>query len=80
METSRTATRTRVLARPARRYVVDAGGNDLLKVGPTGRITTLAVFPDRLVPSPPGIPDLPPELPMDAVPTNVVKARTGPCT
>ena len=27
-----------VLARPGRQYVVDAGGNDLLKVGPTGRI------------------------------------------
>ena len=34
-----------VLARPARRYVVDAGGNDLLRVGPTGRISTVAVFP-----------------------------------
>ena len=62
-----------VLARPARRYVVDAGGNDLLKIGPTGRIKTLAVFPQRLVPAPPGIPGLPPELPMDAVPTNVVE-------
>ena len=62
-----------VLARAARRYVVDAGGNDLLKVGPTGRIKVLAVFPTRLVPAPPGIPDLPPELPMDAVPTNVAE-------
>jgi len=35
-----------VLARPARRYVVDAGANDLLRVGPTGRISTVAVFPD----------------------------------
>ena len=60
-----------VLARPARRYVVDAGGNDLLRVGPTGRIRTLAVFPERLVPAPEGIPDLPPELPMQAVPTAV---------
>jgi hypothetical protein len=62
-----------VLARPARRYVVDAGGNDLLRVGPTGRIRTLAVFPERIVPAPPDIPDLPPELPMQAVPTNVVQ-------
>lgn len=64
---------TSVLARPARRYVVDAGGNDLLRVGPTGRIRTLAVFPQRLVPAPPGIPDLPPEIPMDAVPTAVAE-------
>jgi hypothetical protein len=64
-----------VLARPARRYVVDAGANDLLRVGPTGRIRTVAVFPQRLVPAPPGIPDLPEgtEIPMQAVPTNVVQ-------
>jgi hypothetical protein len=62
-----------VLARPARQYVVDAGANDLLKVGPTGRIRTLAVFPERLVPAPPGIPDLPPEISMQAVPTAVVR-------
>jgi hypothetical protein len=64
-----------VLARPARRYVVDAGGNDLLRVGPTGRIRTLAVFPERIVAAPPGIPDLPEgtEIPMQAVPTNVVQ-------
>jgi hypothetical protein len=66
-----------VLARPARRYVVDAGGNDLLKVGPTGRIRTLAVFPERVVPPPPDIPDLPPELSMQAVPTNVVQGPDG---
>ncbi|MDP9189593.1 MAG: ScyD/ScyE family protein [Actinomycetota bacterium] len=62
-----------VLARPGRQYVVDAGGNDLLKVGPTGRIRALAVFPERLVPAPPGIADLPPELSMQAVPTAVVR-------
>jgi hypothetical protein len=50
-----------VLARPARRYVVDAGGNDLLRVGPTGRISTLAVFPNV---EPSGA---------QAVPTNVVQ-------
>jgi hypothetical protein len=66
-----------VLAKPARRYVVDAGGNDLLRVGPTGRIRTLAVFPERIVPAPPGIPDLPPEIPMQAVPTNVVQGPDG---
>lgn len=60
-----------VVARPARQIVVDAGGNDLLRVGPTGRISTLAVFPKRLVPAPPGFPG-PPEIDMDAVPTAVV--------
>ncbi|MDP9143108.1 MAG: ScyD/ScyE family protein [Actinomycetota bacterium] len=60
-----------VLSRSGRRYVVDAGGNDLLKVGPTGRIRTLAVFPERLVPAPPGFPV--PEISMQAVPTAVVR-------
>jgi len=68
-----------VLARPAHRYVVDAGANDLLRVGPTGRIRTVAVFPQRIVPAPPGIPDLPEgtEIPMQAVPTNVVQGPDG---
>ena len=34
--------------------VADAGGNDLLGVRRKGRISTLAVFPDRLVPPPGG--------------------------
>ena len=50
-----------VLAKPARRYVVDAGGNDLLRVGPTGRIRTLAVFPNVETTG------------AQAVPTNVVQ-------
>jgi hypothetical protein len=53
-----------VLARPGRQYVVDAGGNDLLRVGPTGRISTVAVFP----PGP-----VPPGPPFQAVPTAVVR-------
>ena len=60
-----------VLARPGHQYVVDAGGNDLLKVGPTGRIRALAVFPERIVPAPPGFPE--PEISMQAVPTAVVR-------
>lgn len=55
-----------------RTVVADAGGNDLVRVGLGGRISTLAVFPDRLVP-PPGPPGPPPSIPMDAVPTSVVK-------
>ena len=57
--------------------VTDAGGNDLLKVDHKGRISVVAVFPPRLVPAPPGIPDLPPEIPMQAVPTSVVKGPDG---
>ena len=57
--------------------VVDAGGNDLLRVGPTGRISTLAIFPDRPVPAPPDIPDLPAELPIEAVPTAAVSGPDG---
>jgi hypothetical protein len=57
--------------------VTDAGGNDLLKVDHKGRISVVAVFPPRLVDAPPGIPDLPPQLPMQAVPTSVVKGPDG---
>ena len=64
-----------VVSRIGRRIVVDAGGNDLLRVGPTGRISTLAVFPQRLVP-PPGPPGQEP-VPMDAVPTSVVVGPDG---
>ena len=57
-------------------YVVtDSGGNDLLGVGPNGRISTLAVFPDRLVPAPPFLP--PGDIPMQAVPTSVVLGPDG---
>ena len=66
-----------LLVRKGARYVTDAGGNDLLKVDHKGRISVVAVFPPRLVPAPPGIPDLPPELPMQAVPTSVVKGPDG---
>jgi hypothetical protein len=61
-----------VLALPGRRYVVDAGGNDLLRVGPTGRISTVAVFPPQTYP--PVEPPSPPSEPeFDAVPTAVVR-------
>jgi sugar lactone lactonase YvrE len=36
-----------MLAGPAGRLVIDAGGNDLLRVRANGRISTLAVFPSR---------------------------------
>jgi hypothetical protein len=66
-----------LLVRHGARYVTDAGGNDLLKVDHKGRISVVAVFPPRLVDAPPGIPDLPPQLPMQAVPTSVVKGPDG---
>ena len=58
------------LALPGERIVTDAAGNDLLRVGPDNHISTLAVFPQRLVPAPPSL-GLPPgtQLPMDSVPT-----------
>jgi hypothetical protein len=67
-----------VLALPGERIVTDAAGNDLLRVGPDGRISTLAVFPQRLVPAPPSLGLAPgTQLPMDAVPTPVVLGRDG---
>ena len=67
-----------VLALPGERIVSDAAGNDLLRVGPDGQISTLAVFPERLVPAPPFL-GLPPgtQLPMDAVPTGLALGRDG---
>jgi sugar lactone lactonase YvrE len=58
--------------------VVDAGGNALLWVDPQGAVSTLAVFPDRLVDAPPFL-GLPPgeQVPMQAVPTSVVKGPDG---
>lgn len=59
-----------------RRIVVDAGGNDLLRVQNKGQVSTLAVFPDRLVEAPPFL-GLPPgtQIPMQSVPTTVVQRR-----
>jgi len=62
--------------------VADAGGNDLLKVMQVNNISTLAVFPPAtwVVPDPPPFPGLPPPgtpIPVDAVPTSVVKGPDG---
>jgi hypothetical protein len=67
-----------VLALPDKFIVADAGGNDLLRVAPTGEISTLAVFPQRSVDAPPFL-ELPPgtQLPMDAVPTSVALGPDG---
>jgi hypothetical protein len=56
------------------RFVVaDAGGNAVNVVDNRGRVTNLAVFPNRLVPNPFGGPDVP----MQAVPTSVVMGPDG---
>jgi hypothetical protein len=51
--------------------VADAGGNTLLRVSPTGRIRVLRVFPNVDTPSPFGV------IPMNAVPTGVVRGPDG---
>ncbi|WP_457207567.1 ScyD/ScyE family protein [Nocardioides sp. P5_C9_2] len=50
--------------------VTDSGANDLQRVRRDGRIKTLAVFPNRMVPSPDDPATL---MPMQAVPTSVVR-------
>lgn len=54
--------------------VADAGGNDLVHINDEGTITTLAVFPDRMVEFPPNSGQ---EIPMQAVPTSVVVGPDG---
>jgi hypothetical protein len=67
-----------VLALPGKQIVADAGGNDLLAVRTNGSVSTLAVFPNRMVDAPPFL-GLPPgtQIPMDAVPTSVVQGPDG---
>lgn len=68
--------------------VVDAGGNDLLRVDNQGHIDVLAIFPDELVstadlkgligcPNPDPLCGLPPEMPAQAVPTSVALGPDG---
>jgi hypothetical protein len=59
-----------------RTFVVDAGGNSLLRVHRSGEISTVAVFPDRPITPPPGM-GLPDPFPLQAVPTNVVVGPDG---
>jgi len=55
----------RVRPEPAGQLVVDAGGNDLLRVAANGEISLLAVFPSKF------------ERPVDSVPTSVVVGPDG---
>ena len=61
-----------LLSTPRGQVIADAGGNSLLSAS-HGEISTLAVFPTRLVPSPFGGPDIP----MQAVPTTVTRGADG---
>jgi hypothetical protein len=67
-----------VLSLHGRRFVADAGGNDLLSVRNNGSVEVVAVFPDRLVDAPPFL-GLPPgaQIPMQAVPTTAVVGPDG---
>jgi len=58
--------------------VADAGGNTLLWVSRKGAISTLAVFPSRMVDAPPSL-GLPPgtQIPFQSVPTSVVQGPDG---
>jgi hypothetical protein len=58
-----------VLADRGRLIVADAGGNSLLKARRNGSIEVLSLFANRLVPDPSGSG----QIPMQAVPTSVVK-------
>lgn len=55
-----------------RGVMTDAGANALLQLTPDLAITTLAVFPSRLVPGPGGV-----DVPMDSVPTTVTEGPDG---
>jgi hypothetical protein len=59
-----------VLAEPGATLVADAGGNDLLRVGADGTISTLAVFPSRST-TPPHVPFT------DSVPTSIAVGPDG---
>jgi hypothetical protein len=62
-----------VIARHDRFIIADAGGNTLLKANQDGRIRALSVFPNWLVAPPSGTG----QIPMQAVPTGVVKGPDG---
>ncbi len=71
-----------LLARSGKVIYVDAGGNSLNQVHARGTITTLAVFPNLLVPAPPPPPPAPTPTPgtmvsVQAVPTTVALGPDG---
>lgn len=67
-----------LLARPGERdLVLDAGGNDLLRLGPKG-VEVVAVFPPQMVDAPPFL-GLPPgtQIPAQSVPTGLTRGPDG---
>jgi hypothetical protein len=58
-------------------YVADAGANTLLGVSANGTVSLVAVFPNILVARPPFLPPGPALIPMQAVPTSVVRGPDG---
>lgn len=54
---------------------MDAAGNSLLRYGPGGRVSTLAVFPTVDTPNP--FPGEPATIATEAVPTEVVRGPDG---
>jgi hypothetical protein len=67
-----------VLTTRSGELVADAGGNSLVRVSPSGRVSAVATFPDQLVDAPPDL-GLPPgtKIPMQAVPTSVARGPDG---
>lgn len=67
-----------ILALPGSQVIADAGANALNQFHAGGGISTLAIFPNRLVDAPPFL-GLPPgvQLSMDAVPTSVALGPDG---
>jgi hypothetical protein len=55
-----------------RGVMTDAGGNSLLQVDPSLTVSTLAVFPTRMVPGPGGG-----DIPMQSVPTSIAEGPDG---
>ncbi len=70
-----------VYADHGRFFVADAGGNSVLRVGAFVGIVPVKIFPNvdtpNPLPPPPDGPDLPRIIPMQAVPTSVVKGPDG---
>jgi hypothetical protein len=66
-----------VLGTPWGAVATDAGGNDLLSIDRKGKVSTLAVFHARFVNAPPPPNGPGGQIPMQAVPTSVVRGPDG---
>lgn len=61
-----------ILALPGKTVLTDAGGNDLIQVSANGRVSVLAVFPNRVITRPGGA-----MVSVQAVPTSVAVGPDG---